>query len=83
MALFKCAKNNGNDIVKAEPSDREKGGKKYTLRNGVELYFGPGQELVPCTNDEKCLRRCTGDGWAWMHKMDRTRIPGVIQAENA
>jgi hypothetical protein len=84
MALFKCAKNNGYDIIKAEPSDKEKGGTKYTLRNGGKLYFGPGQEPVPCTNDRDCLS-CNGTGgWAFMNKIDPNGMPlGVIQAIKA
>jgi hypothetical protein len=84
MALFKCAKNNGYDIIKAEPSERVNGGTKYTLRNGNKLYFGPGQEPVPCTNLGDCSS-CNGTGhWAFMNTIDLTGIPlGRIQAENA
>jgi hypothetical protein len=84
MALFKCSKNNDYDIVTEESSNREQGGKKYTLRNGQVLYFSPNQIPVPCTNDEEC-RSCNGTGaWAYMNEIDPRVIPlGVIQAENA
>jgi hypothetical protein len=73
--IYRCSINTMYDIIMEEPSDREPGGTKYTMRNGKVLYFRPNQKPVSCN----------GNGsWNFEYIIKRAEIPlGAIRAETA
>ena len=73
--IYRCSINSNYDIIMEEPSDREPGGKKYTLRNGRVLYFSSNQKPVSCN----------GNGsWNFEYIINTGEIPlGAIRAERA